>query len=342
MIALQTTRRLATDVLAGVSPSLLTRMTRARLVIPYYHVVTDEDLWHVKHLYGYKSPKQFIEDLEFLLRYYSPIGLPDLLDHVKRGRALPSRALLLTFDDGFREMNDVVAPILSAKGVSATFFVNSAFIDNVELCYLNKASLLIEHVRTRASRAASATMVRLLERHQVRARDLESGIRAITYETRAVLDELVAAADVDVAGFLADHQPYLTSAAIQTLIARGFHIGAHSVDHPLYASLPLDEQVSQTVTSVTTIRSRFRLPYGAFAFPHSDHGVSKEYFQRVAATGTVDLSFGEAGLLGDSVVGNLQRFSLENPLEPAPRILAYHHARRLGKMLTGQARVTRQ
>src|SRR4029453_12175388 len=76
MIALQTTRRLATDVLAGVSPSLLTRMTRAPLVIPYYHVVTDEDLWHVKHLYGYKSPKQFIEDLEFLLRNSSPIGLP--------------------------------------------------------------------------------------------------------------------------------------------------------------------------------------------------------------------------------------------------------------------------
>jgi hypothetical protein len=41
-------------------------------------------------------------------------------------------------------------------------------------------------------------------------------------------------------------------------------------------------------------------------------------------------------------VGHLQRFSLENPLEPASRILAYHHARRLGKMLTGQARVTRQ
>jgi peptidoglycan/xylan/chitin deacetylase (PgdA/CDA1 family) len=342
MIAPQTTRQLVTGVLAGVPPSLLTRVTRARLVIPYYHVVSDEDLWHVKHLYGYKSPKQFIQDLEFLLRYYSPIGLPDLLDHVKRGRSLPSPALLLTFDDGFREMHDVVAPILRAKGVSATFFVNSGFIDNVEFCYLNKASLLIEHIRRRNSGAANAALARLLEHHQIRAGDLESGIRAITYETRAVLDDLVTAADVDVAGYLADRQPYLTSAAIQTLIAHGFHIGAHSVDHPLYASLPLDEQISQTVTSVTAIRSQFRLPYGAFAFPHSDHGVSQEYFRRVAATGVVDLSFGEAGLLGDSAACNLQRFSLENPLEPAPRILAYHHARRLGKMLTGHATLARQ
>jgi peptidoglycan/xylan/chitin deacetylase (PgdA/CDA1 family) len=342
MISPRATQRLASGLLSGVPPTLFSLITRARLLIPYYHVVSDEDLWHIKHLYGYKSVKQFTEDLEFLLRYYSPIGLPDVLDHVKFGRSLPNTALLLTFDDGFREMHDVVAPILIAKGVSATFFVSSGFIDNVGLCYLNKASLLIEHIRRTRSRAANAALAKLLENHQIPADNIEAGIRAITYQKRAALDELVAAADLDLAGYLSNTQPYLTSAAIQGLIDRGFHIGAHSVDHPLYASLPLDDQISQTVTSVTTIRTRFQLSYGTFAFPHSDRGVSQEYFRRISATGLVDVSFGTEGLLGDSVQRNLQRFSLENPLEPAPRILAYHHARRLGKMLTRGATVTRR
>jgi peptidoglycan/xylan/chitin deacetylase (PgdA/CDA1 family) len=304
-------------------------------------MVSDQDLWHIKHLYGYKSVRQFTDDLEFLLRYYAPIALPDLLDHVRLGRSLPNRAMLLTFDDGFREMHDVVAPILTAKGVSATFFVNTQFIDNVEACYLNKASILIEHVRRKGSSAVNAALAKLLERHQIFADDVETGIRAVTYRQRGVLDELVEAAELDVAGYLSRTQPYLTAAAIEGLIDRGFHIGAHSVDHPLYAALPLEDQISQTVTSVATIRTRFELPYGAFAFPHSDRGVSLEYFRRVAATGLVDLSFGTGGLLGDSVQRNLQRFSLEKPVESAPRILAYHHARRLGKMLTRRGTVTR-
>ena len=342
MISPQTTQRLASGLLSGMPPTLFSVIARARLVIPYYHMVSDQDLWHIKHLYGYKSVRQFTDDLEFLLRYYAPIALPDLLDHVKRGRSLPSRAMLLTFDDGFREMHDVVAPILLAKGVSATFFVNSQFIDNAEACYLNKASLLIEHVRKMRSRSMNALLAKLLERHQVFADDVEIGIGSITYLQRGALDELVTAAELDVAGYLSRTRPYLTSAAIQGLIDRGFHIGAHSIDHPLYAALPLDDQISQTITSVTTMRTRFDLPYGVFAFPHSDRGVSQEYFRRVAATGLVDLSFGTGGMLGDSVRWNLQRFSLEKPLEPAPRILAYHHARRLGKMLARRGTVTRR
>jgi peptidoglycan/xylan/chitin deacetylase (PgdA/CDA1 family) len=342
MISPRAAQQLVSGLFSRVPPTLFGQITRARLMIPYYHVVSDEDLWHIKHLYGYKTVRQFTEDLEYLLKYYSPIGLQDLLDHVKLGRPLPAAALLLTFDDGFREMYDVVAPILIAKGVNAVFFVNTEFIDNGTLCYLNKASLVIEHVRQRRSDALNTTLSRLLASHRIPGDDVEAKIKAITYQERAVLDQVVAAADLDVAGYLYSRQPYLTSDAIRGLIDRGFDIGAHSVDHPLYRSLTLDDQITQTVSSVTTIRTRFGVPYGAFAFPHSDRGVSSEYFRRIAATGLVDLSFGTAGLLGDSVPWNLQRFSLEMPLEPAPRVLAYHHVRRLGKLVARHGTVERE
>ncbi|RXM60445.1 polysaccharide deacetylase family protein, partial [Chryseobacterium sp. CH1] len=53
---------------------------------------------------------------------------------------------LLTFDDGFREFYDVVAPILERKGIYACNFVNPAFIDNEEMMFRCKSSLLADAV----------------------------------------------------------------------------------------------------------------------------------------------------------------------------------------------------
>ena len=64
--------------------------------------------------------------------------------------------------------------------------------------------------------------------------------------------------------------------------------------------LPLEEQLRQTIESTRTVRTAFNLPYGVFAFPHSDLGVGAEFFRAIEETGLVDLSFGTAGLLDDT------------------------------------------
>ena len=52
--------------------------------------------------------------------------------------------MFLSFDDGLREIANEIAPLCRQVGVPATFFVNSASLDNRFLCFRNKASLLIE------------------------------------------------------------------------------------------------------------------------------------------------------------------------------------------------------
>jgi peptidoglycan/xylan/chitin deacetylase (PgdA/CDA1 family) len=336
------TQRLSSRVLSRIPLTLLRSIVRVPLIVPYYHMISDDDVWHVKHLYAYKDVRRFTNDLEFLLRSYSPIDLLELLAHMREGRSLPPNAFLLTFDDGFREMLDVVAPILIAKGVRATFFVNSDFIDNARLCYLNKASVLVEHLRRSRSDSMRASMSSILRARGITSDDPEAGILSVRYRQRDVLDEIARAAEVDFDEYLRLNRPYLTTGDIQQLIASGFGIGGHSVDHPLYALLPLDEQIRQTVESVTEVRRRFELPYGAFAFPHGDHKVSREYFERIAESGLVDVSFGTAGLLNDCVPNHIQRINLENPPEPAQRTVAFQHARRLGKMMTTHATIARQ
>jgi peptidoglycan/xylan/chitin deacetylase (PgdA/CDA1 family) len=307
----------------------------------YYHWVGEMPPAHLRHLYPCKTLEQFDSDLDYLLATYVPVSVLDLIDNIRSGRPLPDNAFILTFDDGFREMAGVAQHLLR-RGVPATFFVNTAFIDNADICYLNKASVLVERLRQApwseglAKEIGDILCVRVQERG-----DASAAVLGVQYHNRNRLDHLATVLEVEWSAYLKSEQPYLTSEEIQRLIKLGFAIGAHSIDHPLYRLLPLEEQLRQTIESTRTVRTTFNLPYGVFAFPHSDLGVGAEFFRAIEETGLVDLSFGTAGLLDDPAPFNLQRVSLEKPVAPAEEIVRFHRARRVGRTLTGRASIAR-
>lgn len=107
------------------------------VICPYYHVVSDEILPHVRPLYPYRTVAQFRADLDWLLAHYTPIRWSE----IETCRAAQKPAFCLTFDDGLKEFYTVVAPILEEKGVPCVCFLNSAFIDNKDLMFRYKEAL---------------------------------------------------------------------------------------------------------------------------------------------------------------------------------------------------------
>jgi len=328
-------------IFSKIPVSVLGKLTRTNLIIPYYHLVSNEDVLHVKHLYSYKNVNQFINDLDFIIKNYVPVTLNDVLDFIKNGRSFPRRSFLLTFDDGFREMYDVVAPILLRKGIPATFFINSGFIDNKELFYQHKASILKEHFQKTGSSNLKKEIKEMLQKSCKNDLDISSCVLSVKYHQKDILDKIALLMNIDFNDYLLKKQPYLNSCQIESLIKDGFTIGAHSIDHPLYSSISLRDQLGQTLESIKQIRNRFCLDYGAFAFPHSDHKVSMEFFKELYDSGVVDISFGTAGMLNDSFPENFQRFSLEKPLLPAKDIVSYQLIRKLFKSITGNDKIIR-
>jgi peptidoglycan/xylan/chitin deacetylase (PgdA/CDA1 family) len=299
------------------------------LVIPYYHMVCDEQVPHVKHLYRYRDVRQFTKDLDFFLSHYEPVTLEDLFQHLNGNRSLPKRSLLLTFDDGFREMYDVVAPILKAKGVPATFFLTTGFIDNVDMAHHCKFSLLVEHLAQISNSDVEMQVQQILaEGRKVRA-SIQSEMVSTRYAQRHLATEIARVCEYDFDQYLAKHQPYLNSNHIHSLLKQGFSIGAHSVDHPLYSELPLEEQIRQTVESIRFLIERFDLDHRAFAFPHSDAGVRAEFFKEMRDTWQLQVSFGTAGMRRHFFPRNLERFSMENSSLPAAQIIRMNYLRGL-------------
>jgi peptidoglycan/xylan/chitin deacetylase (PgdA/CDA1 family) len=78
---------------------------------------------------GVTTPPRLFEDhLLRLERSYEVVDLEDVLS----GR-LPERALLITFDDGYRSVLDVAAPIMRHRGLPGVVFVSERFLEAGEL-----------------------------------------------------------------------------------------------------------------------------------------------------------------------------------------------------------------
>jgi peptidoglycan/xylan/chitin deacetylase (PgdA/CDA1 family) len=107
----------------------------------------------------------------------------------------------------------------------------------------------------------------------------------------------------------------------------GFSIGAHSHDHSVYSDLSLEQQLSQTRTSMELLETRFGVSPKAFAFPHNDSGVRAEFFEAVFSDELLDVSFGTSGLVTHFHPRNIQRVSMEKTSAPAAQILAKQFTR---------------
>jgi peptidoglycan/xylan/chitin deacetylase (PgdA/CDA1 family) len=73
----------------------------------------------------------FAEQMEVLGKLgYTPVSLDDVRDYYLLGRALPPGAVLITFDDGYRDNLENALPILQQHGYPAVVFVPIGYLDD--------------------------------------------------------------------------------------------------------------------------------------------------------------------------------------------------------------------
>jgi peptidoglycan/xylan/chitin deacetylase (PgdA/CDA1 family) len=286
-----------TSAFSRVLPlGMLRALSGQRFVIPFYHIVSDEPCPHIEHLYSYKGVKQFERDIDYLASNYTPVDASDL-DDVVVGKYQGQNIMLLTFDDGLRQMHDIVAPILMRKGIPAVFFLNTDFIDNKALMFRYAASL-----------AVGKDPVRYASTLGVKTKE----------ELKAMMGAELESLSAD---FLSNYKPYMSSEQVHSLIDQGFAIGSHSSGHPYYHKLSLEQQLSQTFDSMDLLTKKFQLNQRLFAFPFTDHGVSKTFFEKTLTDRRLDFTFGGAGIKSDIHPRQFQRVPMEGWHADAEQIL---------------------
>jgi peptidoglycan/xylan/chitin deacetylase (PgdA/CDA1 family) len=95
-----------------------------RVPILYYHQV-DDGLSPKQGV----SPSVFQSQIDYLSRKrFQTIGFEDLADYFQKSCPLPSRPIIISFDDGYLNTFKQAYPILKKAGFTATTFLVSGFI----------------------------------------------------------------------------------------------------------------------------------------------------------------------------------------------------------------------
>lgn len=295
---------------ANIIPPSLCLNSSNRIIFPTYHTVSDKGVPHIENLYKVKTTKELIKDLDFILKYFEPIDLQTLIRVTLNHEKINRNYFHLTFDDGLRECYDVIMPILKKKGIPASFFLNPAFLDNKDLMHRYKASLLICNIKKEEGNKQKVKA--FIKKKMGIKTESTSFILSLNFSQKNILDEIGDLIGTDFHDYLKIQKPYLDTSQIQEMIHEGFTIGAHSINHPEYMLLTEEEQLDQTIESINTIQRLFTLSYRVFAFPFTDHGIGKKFFNRIYETTQpkANLTFGVAGLKKD-VFYNLQRIPME-------------------------------
>jgi len=96
--------------------------------------------------------KTFTRQVEELARRFPVISLTDAAGQCRSGRSMSKVQAVLTFDDGYADNFETVFPVLRKKGLVATFFVPTDFLDgNAKFpdgrLYDRKTGALHNHVK---------------------------------------------------------------------------------------------------------------------------------------------------------------------------------------------------
>jgi len=309
------------------------------MVAPFYHIVTDNPPPHVKELYSAVSVKQFINDIDFLLKHYTAVTVAELQKVLLGEMQLNKPALFISFDDGFSEVKTTVAPILKSKGVPATFFVTPSFIANNDMLYRCKLSIIMDSVRKFHGRIPipiylkNAWGQKPLSQNQFRKL-----LFNLDYNDTEIISVLAKSFNINFSDYLQKHKPYLNLEELKELAKTGFTIGAHSMNHPNFAKISSEMQKQEIESSVKWVQKNIPNQPNLFAFPFSSDGVSEsvlEFFLQ-KNNDSVDIMFGTSGLKLSPSTKLLQRIPMELKGNKGKQIIKGEYLYYIAKAFVGK------
>ena len=304
-------------------------------IVLTYHSLSGLDTEPEINRFRYRTKSAFAEDIEFIKNNFNVLSLKEFLEINERGRKFPERSLLITFDDGLAIQYDHMYPVLKSHNLPATFFINNAFIDNLDLHYERKIYIILRRLKELQDISVEKEISKAISQgySDLPEFDLQNFIKGIKFKSKNKLDLIAEKLDIPFSDYLHQNRIYLSTQEIYTMLENNMTIGAHSTDHPDFTELSLENQVDQTLSSMNDLVERFQLDYKAFAFPYNDRALEIDLFNRISDG--IDVTFGSSGFLKDEFKMHFQRGSIDNSTQSVRPAMAVLFSKYYGLKLIG-------
>lgn len=234
---------------------------------------------------GEPDARWFDEMLGWIKNWFNVLPLDEAVARLQAG-SLPSRAVSITFDDGYADNFHVALPILQKHRLSATVFVATGFLDGGIMW--NDA--VIEMVRNATGTHLDFEGLGLgrhcIETTMDRQNAINRLISKIKYLEMQDRLEMVTRC-VEKAKCTLPDTLMMTSDELRQLRQAGMGVGAHTIHHPILARLSSDDARQEIQGCKAVLTDILREPVPLFAYPNGKPGTDylPEHVQMVREAG---------------------------------------------------------
>jgi O-antigen/teichoic acid export membrane protein/peptidoglycan/xylan/chitin deacetylase (PgdA/CDA1 family) len=213
------------------------------------------------------TPETFGHCLAFFRRHYNVVSPAQVAAALLDETSLPSRSLLVTFDDGWADTNEYARPLLEKFAISAQVFVAGSVLNQTEAFWEERlyCALATKPERLHALHAEALRRGLQFTLPQGAVLD-ESKIKSIIAEL-ARHDRTAVLEFVENLGLPADGAPAMLNASQLAQLATSQSIGAHGMSHqPLTAAANVEEELQASMEVLS--RHLQGQSVNAMSFPH--------------------------------------------------------------------------
>src|SRR3989338_9900165 len=222
------------------------------------------------------TPERFAEHVAFLKKTGRLLTIGQFEDVLKKGDLFPPRSTLITFEDGYADNYKEALPILEQAGAEAIFFISTANIgtrkefwwDNLERIFVGgpvPARLTIQ-VKERTYDLPTENV-----RNRTFAyRQFHKILKPLNHQTREeIISKLLAWASLPIDG--RETHRSMTEEEVKLLSKScAAHIGAHTENHVMLASLSKEDQKREITVSKETLEAITVKTVKYFSYPFGD------------------------------------------------------------------------
>ncbi len=288
--------------LGGITGALLRMAPWRGAVVLSYHRIGDASSSDTNRALWTATAASLHRQLRFLRRHFEIIDPEQLL----RPELLAARGrrVLVSFDDGYRDLYEAAYPVLQANGVRATMFLCSGFLDGLASAWWDEIAWMLRQGALR--RGEPPTLAPGPWSTQALALD-DGGIeRAIDLVTRrywelapdGAAEMIEALGSVTGAGRRpagAASADWITWEMAREMRQAGHQIGAHTVTHPILARLGHERQREEIAGSADRIEAELGERPRWLAYPVGVRNAFDERSRIAAAEAGIELAFSNYG-----------------------------------------------
>jgi peptidoglycan/xylan/chitin deacetylase (PgdA/CDA1 family) len=228
--------------------------------------------WHnVAGTYGFPSApgggeRGFSQQMRALSRFGNVLALEEALQRLAAGERLPSRAVALTFDDGYSDNLTLAVPVLERLGLPATFFLVPGLLDGEIDAWWETVGWAIQTslLRTLAWEGAIFALDTPSERQvaydhvakQLKLRDQAARQEAVSH----LLDLLSPAGE--------SPDLFMGWEGARELVSRGFAVQAHTCTHPVLSRETPERQRRELADARLRLQAELGGEVSTVAYPH--------------------------------------------------------------------------